>query len=263
MVRGASEVPPFTSVVAPRGAHTGRHVDVHGAAERAERVSVEVEGAKEVGVRRDGGCHVGLPEDVELNLGPGEQLVPQMDGKVWVDSCEDGDEMRLEILDLHFGDIATMTIRWNELELASVPDERFHCVGALVVKNVLLWSDAGRLDSGEEGEVRALHFFVGATGHRLDKDGVAVDFHHEHDVLVARLRRDGEAAGLIGEEGVLGFVDLDVDVADLLSSEVRAVNLLERPGLGLGRSYVLSLHIQVTRWCFCGFRIILADVFDV
>ena len=176
-----------------------------------------------------------------MDLGPGEQLVPEMAGEVGVDAGEDGDEVRLEVLDLYLGDVAAVAVRGNELKVASLADEGLHGCGTFIVENVLLGGDAGGLDSCEKGEVRALHFFLRATGHGLDEDGVAVDFDHEHDVFVSGLRRDGEAAGLVGEDGVFGFVHFDVDVPNLRTAEVRRVDLFERLRSRLGRANILAL----------------------
>ena len=53
------------------------------------------------------------------------------------------------------------------------------------------------LDSVEEGEVRSLHLSARSIINWSDECGVAVNFHHERDILVALLIMEGEAASFI------------------------------------------------------------------
>ncbi len=59
-----------------------------------------------------------------------------------------------------------------------------------------------------------------AVLHGLDKDGIAIGFHHNHDVLVASKRSGGELAGLIGEHSFEYHVHLGVHVVHFLVVEV-------------------------------------------
>jgi hypothetical protein len=63
----------------------------------------------------------------------------------------------------------------------------------------------------------SLRLFISS---RLKEDGVAIDSHHDHDVLVASKRLDGEMAGLVGEHGFAYHVHLGVHVAHFLAMEV-------------------------------------------
>ena len=49
--------------------------------------------------------------------------------------------------------------------------------------------------------IHAFHFLILVALHGLNKDGVAVDFHHNHDVLVATSRMRRELPCLIREHG--------------------------------------------------------------
>ncbi len=58
----------------------------------------------------------------------------------------------------------------------------------------------------------------------FNKDGIAVDFHHNHDVFVATKRLDGELACLVGEHGFAYHVHLGVHIAYLLAVEVESAS---------------------------------------
>jgi hypothetical protein len=55
--------------------------------------------------------------------------------------------------------------------------------------------------------------------HGLDEDGVAINFHQHHDVLVAMKRLGGKLACLVGEHGFVYHVRLGVHVAHFLAME--------------------------------------------
>ncbi len=61
------------------------------------------------------------------------------------------------------------------------------------------------------------HFLILAALHGLNKDGVAVDFHHNHDVLVASLRAHRELTCFIGEHGFTYPVCFGGDVSNYLA----------------------------------------------
>ena len=68
----------------------------------------------------------------------------------------------------------------------------------------------------------------------FDKYGTTVDFHHNHDVLVACLRAEWELTCLVGEDGVSYVVNVGVDVLDFASPESLGMRLLKRRWLGFG-----------------------------
>ena len=60
-----------------------------------------------------------------------------------------------------------------------------------------LWGDSCLFGSVEENEVHSLYLGVRSVLHWCDKCGVAVNFHHDHDVLLSSLRMEGEATSLV------------------------------------------------------------------
>ncbi len=75
----------------------------------------------------------------------------------------------------------------------------FHVLGYFVVKVVFLWNNASPFQALEECVIRLYHLRILAIFHGFDKDGVAVDLHHHHDIFVASLRLRRELAHLVGE----------------------------------------------------------------
>jgi len=82
--------------------------------------------------------------------------------------------------------------------------------------------------------VRAYHLIILVTLHGLNEDGVAVDFHHNHDVLVATLRTRRESTCLIGEHGFAYTLCFCVDVSHFLSMELGGVTSFQRRWFGFG-----------------------------
>jgi hypothetical protein len=64
------------------------------------------------------------------------------------------------------------------------------------------------------------HFLILADCHGLNEDGVDVDFHQNHDVLVATLQTRRKFTCLIGEHGFAYTVCFGVDVSHFLSMEL-------------------------------------------
>ena len=57
----------------------------------------------------------------------------------------------------------------------------------------------------------------------FDKDGVAVNLHHYHDIYISTLGPCWELPSLIGESCFPGIVDLDVNIAYLLAVHLFAI----------------------------------------
>ncbi len=115
-----------------------------------------------------------------------------------------------------------------------------HVVRYLVAKDMFLGDNAGPSESEQECVVCPYHLSILAVLHGFNKDGVAVNFHHNHDVFVATKRLDGELACLVGEHGFAYHVHLGVHVADLLAMEVGGVACFQQCCLNFGGPYVLS-----------------------
>ncbi len=104
------------------------------------------------------------------------------------------------------------------------------------------------------------HLSILAVLHGFNKDGIAVDFHHNHDVFVATKRLDGELACLVGEHRFAYHVHLGVHIANLLAMEVGSVACFQRCCLNFGGPYILSCLVQVLLCGFGSFGIVLLDV---
>jgi hypothetical protein len=105
---------------------------------------------------------------------------------------------------------------------------------------VLLGNNACLLQSEQECVVRAYQFLILAALHGLNEDGVAVDFHHNHDVLVASLRMRRESTCLIGEYGFAYPVCFGVDVSNFLTMELGGVASFQRRCFDFGGVHILS-----------------------
>ena len=99
---------------------------------------------------------------------------------------------------------------------------------------MLLGNNACSLQSEQECVVHAYHFLILAALHGLNKDGIAVNFHHDHDVLVALLRTHRELICLIGEYGFAYPVCFGVDVSNFLTMELVGVASFQRHCFSFG-----------------------------
>ncbi len=83
------------------------------------------------------------------------------------------------------------------IQFARVTNVILHVFRHLIVKYMFLGDNAGPFESEQECVVCPYHFVIFAVLHGFNEDGVAVDFHHYHDVFVAVKRLDGELACLV------------------------------------------------------------------
>ena len=160
MVSSASDVPAFPRAYSPRLLAFRQDVDLDGAAEWRKREPVEIEGAKEIDVCRYLWIDIFLSQEVQCEFGVWKKLVPEVNWEVAVGAGKDGNEMRFEVFDGYLCNIPTMSVRWDEFELACFADEFHHAVGALVVEDVLLGDNSCFLDALEEGKIGLLNFGV-------------------------------------------------------------------------------------------------------
>ncbi len=110
-------------------------------------------------------------------------------------------------------------------------------------EDVLYGNNACSLQSEQECIVCAYHFLILVARHGLNKDGVAFDFHHNHDVLVASLRTRRESTCLIGEHGFAYPVCFGVDVSNFLTVELGGVASFQRRCFGFGGAHGFSCLI--------------------
>jgi hypothetical protein len=93
------------------------------------------------------------------------------------------------------------------------------------------------LQSGFQG------IYILAVLHGLNEDSVAVDFHHNHDALVATKRFGGELACLVREHGFAYHVDgIMCALAVFICLEGQFVDIVENLLFGCGPSCVAGFH---------------------
>jgi hypothetical protein len=130
--------------------------------------------------------------------------------------------MGFEVAYGHLSCIPLMASWWHQFhaKLVCVADVVFHVLGYCVVEDVFLWNNACPFQSLEECVIRSYHLRIFATCHGFDKDGVAVDFHHHHDIFVASLGLHRELTRLVGEHGFAYLVCFGEDIPYLLAMEL-------------------------------------------
>jgi hypothetical protein len=79
------------------------------------------------------------------------------------------------------------------------------------------WGQCRPVSVRAECLVCLCHLGILLVLHGLDKDIIAINFHHNYDVLVSLERSDGELAGLVGEHGLAYHVCLGVHIAHFFS----------------------------------------------
>ena len=133
-----------------------------------------------------------------------------------------------------------MAPRWHQfhVEPVRVADVVLHVFGNLVVKYVFLWGNACLFQLIEEHIISPYYLRILATFHGFDKDGIAVNFNHHHDVFVALLQACRELAHLVGEHGFAYLVRFGVYITYLLAMELRCVACFELGRLFFGGVYV-------------------------
>jgi hypothetical protein len=125
---------------------------------------------------------------------------------------------------------------------------------------VFLGDNTGPFELEQECVVYPYHLGILAVLHGLDKDGNAVDFHHNHDVLVATKRLDGELACLVREHDFAYHVRLGVHVVHLLIMEVGGVTCFQLCRLNIGGPYILSCLVQMPLCSVDCLGVVLLDV---
>jgi hypothetical protein len=92
--------------------------------------------------------------------------------------------------------IASVASWWHtfHVQFAHVTDVILHVFRYFVVEDMFLGDNAGPSQSEQECIVCPYHLGVLAVFHGLNEDGIAINFHHNRDVLVASKRLGGELA---------------------------------------------------------------------
>jgi hypothetical protein len=151
--------------------------------------------------------------------------------------------------------IAPVAAWWHQfhIQYARVMNVILHVVRYLIVKDMFLGGNAGPFELEQECVVFPYHLGILAVLHGFHEDGVAVDFHHNHDVFVSTKRSDGESACLVREHGFAYHVHLGVHIENLIAMEVGGVACFGGP-------YVLSCLVQLPLCGFGSFGIVLLDI---
>ena len=105
--------------------------------------------------------------------------------------------------------------------------------------------------------VRSYHFGVFETFHWLDQDATAVNFHHDHDVFVAREQSFWKLSSLIRENGLPYFVYFGKVVSFLLVFEFAHFH---RDCFGLVGQYIFACLVHVSFGCGCCFGVVFLDI---
>ena len=78
-------------------------------------------------------------------------------------------------------------------------------------------NDSRLLQAQHHGAVLSCKFRVCAVLDGIYHDGIAINFHHDHDVLVASFLSGGELTSLFRKHCVADVIDFSVDVSHLLT----------------------------------------------
>jgi hypothetical protein len=138
---------------------------------------------------------------IDCDLGLWAQPIPQVWWEVVGYTDQDAEKMGFEVAYGNHGCIASVA-SWRHLfdiQFARVTNVILHVVRNLIVKDMFLGNNVGPFQLEQECVVCPYHLGILMVLRGLDKDGIAIDFHHNHDVLVASKRMDGELAGLVGK----------------------------------------------------------------
>jgi hypothetical protein len=133
-----------------------------------------------------------------------------------------------------------------------------HVFRYLFANDMFLGGNASPFELEQECVVCMYHLGIFAVLQGFNKDGLAVDFHNNHDVFLATKRLDGELAFLVGEHGFAYQVRLSVHIGYLLAVGVGGVACFQRCCLHFGGPYVLSCLVQMP---LCGFNCLGIELF--
>jgi hypothetical protein len=162
----------------------------------------------------------------------------------------------------YLGCVVSVATWWRQfhIQFARVTKLILHVFRYLIVKDMFLGDNASPFESEQECVVCPYQLGVLAVLHGFNEVGIAVNFHHNHDVFVATKRSDGELACLVGEHGFVYHVCLGVHIVYLLAVEVGGVACFQRHHLNFGGLYVLSCLVKMP---LCGLDclgIVLLDI---
>jgi hypothetical protein len=172
---GRAKVPTVNSMWSPSAAHGRLFMNENAGAWRSQGSAVEVEEA--VDLRPSGKLRIDArtAEKVQRLEGLREEAIPKVERKGRVGAAEASNEVVLEGANGLLCSVASMDMRWCELEIDGiVGHELLKSGGRFVVETLEEWAEA---TGGEEGVgtlVGSQDLSAGLALHRLDMDVVAV-----------------------------------------------------------------------------------------
>ncbi len=95
--------------------------------------------------------------------------------------------MGFEVAYGYLGCVASVATWWHQfhIQFAHVTNVILHVLRYLIVKDMFLGDNAGPFESEQECVICPYHLGILAVLHGFDKDGIPVDFRHNHDVFVS------------------------------------------------------------------------------
>ena len=159
--------------------------------------------------------------------------------------------MGFEVLNSHLGSIASMATRRYQVHfhLVLVADDIFHRFGHFVIEDVLLRHDTGKFETQHERSICPCELCIFTTAQRLDKNGIAIDLNHNHEILVAFLGPCRKLTSLVGKNGFTHIIHSRENIALLLATQCSSVREFQWHGLWLGGPHIFSglVHVAFRR----------------
>jgi len=144
-------------------------------ARRGNGGAIEIVMAIQLGPGGKFGIESGAAKEVQGEDGLWDKAIPQVEGKMFVDTAKAGDEMVFERPDGAFGGIATMDARRGKLKVdVLVAEELFERLGALVVQALEAWVESGVKEGSMEARVPRQDAGAGTILDGLRDDRIAV-----------------------------------------------------------------------------------------
>ncbi len=173
--------------------------------------------------------------------------------------------MGFEVVYGNHGCVPSVATWWHQfhIQFACVTNVIFHVFGYLIVKDMFLRDNTGLFELEQECVLCPYHLGILAVLHEINKDGIAVYFYHNHDVLVTTKRLGGELACLVGEHGFAYHVRLGVHVVHLLAMEVGGAACFQWCCLKFGGPYILSCLVQMPLCSFDCLGVVFLNLHSV
>ena len=202
VVEGGSDIESLTRVEFPRFAVVRLGVDENATIYLSNGSGVVVVGAMEVTPGRNMGYKSGWSEKVERELGLWEQLFSKVVREIWVNPCQDGEEVGLEGMYILLGDIAAVDI-WGYELIVKRPffsDDMKICSAGFIVDNLEVDPVAVSLKGGHNIVVGRYAVTINLILEGFYVDGVDVAVGGKKYVLILTTRVYGEAAHITSVE---------------------------------------------------------------